>query len=334
MSLTIKDIAELANVSRGTVDRVLNNREGVSPETRRKIHEIIERSGFTPNIAGKILANKKKSLVLGAVLPSIGNDFFIDVIEGVKKAVEELSDFGVEVIIKEIEGYNAALELDTIALLSNVNGLVIAPTNDIKLADNLSKLKIPIVTINTDIENSGRICYIGHESKKSGITAAGLMNLFSNGTANIGVVTGFHSVLGHKHRIDGFSESIKENFPNIKIIDTIESHDNSETAFSETKKMLINHPKINAIYVTAGGVNGVCKAVKELCGDVILITHDDIFDTKKFILDGTIKASLCQDPVRQGYLSVKILFDYLVGGKLPENEYEYTDVIIKIKENL
>ena len=51
--VTIKDIAKRAGVSRGTVDRVLNNRPGVNPETEARVRSLIEEMGYRPNMAGQ-----------------------------------------------------------------------------------------------------------------------------------------------------------------------------------------------------------------------------------------------------------------------------------------
>ena len=59
---TIKEIAELAGVSRGTVDRVLNNRGAVNPKTARKVLEIAQALDYKPNRAGIVLAAQKKNL--------------------------------------------------------------------------------------------------------------------------------------------------------------------------------------------------------------------------------------------------------------------------------
>ncbi|MGC4020138.1 MAG: LacI family DNA-binding transcriptional regulator [Muricomes sp.] len=53
MSVTIKQIAELANVSRGTVDKVLNNRPGVKEDTRKKVLQIANGLNYKPNFIGK-----------------------------------------------------------------------------------------------------------------------------------------------------------------------------------------------------------------------------------------------------------------------------------------
>ena len=61
---TIKEIADLAGVSRGTVDRVLNKRGSVNPQTAQKIMEIVHALDYKPNRAGLVLAAQKKNLKL------------------------------------------------------------------------------------------------------------------------------------------------------------------------------------------------------------------------------------------------------------------------------
>ena len=58
--VTMKEIADLANVSRGTVDRVLNNRGSVNPQTAEKVRQIARTLGYKPNRAGMALAAQKK----------------------------------------------------------------------------------------------------------------------------------------------------------------------------------------------------------------------------------------------------------------------------------
>lgn len=339
MAITIKEIAELASVSRGTVDRVINNRGGVNNETRDRILALVSNYGFVPNKAGKILAAKKNPLVFGVVIPSVQNEFYIDVVNGVLEAVKELSDFGVNVIIKQFDDYNSDIQIQILneLLFDKINGLIIVPIDNseisVKLAE-ISKMTIPVITINSDIKNSNRLCYVGHEYKKGGETAAGLMNLFSKKTVNVGILTGSLSILGHKQRVDGFINLSKEKYPNINILAIRENKDRNNISYEETKQMLEVNDDINAVYISAGGVNGACKAIKEFGREVVVISFDDIPKTKELVLDGTISATICQQGYKQGYLPVKILFEYLTYNKPPENEFIYTDVIIKIKENI
>ena len=91
---TIKDIADLAGVSRGTVDRVLNNRGAVNPKTAEKIMEIVQALNYRPNRAGLALAAQKKKYKIGVILFSEHNPFFDEVMTGVQNKSEELQDYG------------------------------------------------------------------------------------------------------------------------------------------------------------------------------------------------------------------------------------------------
>lgn len=77
MSVTIKDIAAVSGVSRGTVDRVLHNRAGVNSNVAEKVRRIADELGFVPNMAGKILAARKQPIRIGCLLPNIGNPFLM-----------------------------------------------------------------------------------------------------------------------------------------------------------------------------------------------------------------------------------------------------------------
>ncbi|MFV0413229.1 MAG: LacI family DNA-binding transcriptional regulator, partial [Oscillospiraceae bacterium] len=82
---TIKQIAGLAGVSRGTVDRVLNNRGVVNPETAAKVREIAAAVNYSPNRVGKSLSIRKKNLKIAFVLfgGTSSNPFFDDVLTAV-----------------------------------------------------------------------------------------------------------------------------------------------------------------------------------------------------------------------------------------------------------
>ena len=92
--LRIKDIAQLAGVSVGTVDRVLHNRGEVKEETKVRIHKIVKELGYTPNIIAKSLASKKTYQI--AVLlpgPQHGNPYWEKPLDGISKAAAEIKDF-------------------------------------------------------------------------------------------------------------------------------------------------------------------------------------------------------------------------------------------------
>lgn len=180
---TIKEIADLAGVSRGTVDRVLNKRGSVNPQTAQKIMEIVHALDYKPNRAGLVLAAQKKNLKLGVILFGEGNPFFDEVTDGIRQKEEDLACYNCTVQIKRVN-------VDTLEQLQaidefvkeGINGIAISPTNDPRLArriDELFEQGIPVVALNTDIKNCKRIAFVGSNYYQSGATAAGLMRLMA-----------------------------------------------------------------------------------------------------------------------------------------------------------
>lgn len=340
MSVTIKKIAELGGVSRGTVDRVLNNRGKVKPETEIMVRQLAEQFGYTPNLAGKALAVRKKSLVIGIVIVSEGNPFFDTVFRGIAEAEKELRDYGVKIMIRTMKGYNIDRQLQLIEEIENdINALILNPISDPRIAakiDALDARGIGVVTLNTDIENSRRFCYIGSDYFRGGETACGIMGLLTGGRATIGIVTGSIKVLGHNQRIAGFREVMKRKYPAMRVVDYVESNDDEIRAYEVTKELLASHPEIDAIFVVAAGVYGACRAILSLGlqEKLTVVSFDKVPTTVEMIKKGIIKATICQQPFMQGNKAVHIVFDYLVSGAKPETDQFILYSQIKITENI
>ena len=337
---TIKEIAALAGVSRGTVDRVLNNRGAVNPETAKKIIKIAKELDYKPNRAGLVLAAQKKRLKLGVILFSTGNSFFQDVLNGIHEKAEELAGYNCTVITKQISfGVDAQLQAIEELLAEEVNGIALTPYNDDRIRnciDRLYEQGIPVVTLNTDIENSRRIAYVGSNYTRCGEAAAGLLQLMTFGTVNVGIVTGSSNILCHTERIAGFLKTLKPYSDRIHIIDTVEIHDDEVESYEKTTALLTEHPEINALFFAAGGVYGGCRSVESLGkkGEIRIVAFDLVSTTRQLLEDGTIAATICQQPKIQGSKPLSLLFAYLTTGENPEKEYNYTAVDIRIRENI
>lgn len=337
---TIKEIADLAGVSRGTVDRVLNKRGSVNPQTAAKILEIAQALDYKPNRAGLVLAAQKKNLKLGVVLFGEGNPFFDEVIQGIHHKEEELACYNCSVCIKRV-AVDTDEQLQAIDELvrEGVNGIAISPINDIRLAHKINELHdlgIPTVALNTDIRDCRRLAFVGSNYYQSGATAAGLMRLMAKGNdVRIGIVAGSSEILCHTERIAGFKQAI-EKYDHMNVIETIMNHDDDFISYDMTSQLLKSHPEINALYFAAGGVYGGCRSViaQNRAEDMTIITFDQVATTKEMLAKDVISATICQEPFTQGSKPLAILFTYLATGEPPSQEYYYTAVDIRIKENL
>lgn len=337
---TIKEIAALAGVSRGTVDRVLNNRGSVNPATAQKVTEIAKALHYRPNKAGIVLAAQKKNLKLGVILFLADNPFFADVLEGVQEKAADLACYRCTVILKQIP-IDVEAQLDAIddLMRKEVNGIALAPCNDERIRVRINDLyeqNIPVVTLNTDIENSKRLAYVGSHYTVSGATAAGLMRLMTSGSVQIGIITGSSDILCHTQRIAGFIDALKPDSARMHILSVVETNDDERESYEQTLRLLKEQPTINALFFAAGGVYGGCRAIsslglgKKLC----VIAFDKADTTEQFLKDGVLSAVICQQPHIQGQKPLDLLFTYLTSGELPESEYYYTTAEIRILENI
>lgn len=337
--ITQSKIAELAGVSRSTVERVLNNRGDVNEETRKRILEIAQKHDYQPNRAGQTLVIRQKNITIGCIIIEADNPFYAELNKGIEEKAKEFQTYGIKVIVRKAP-FAAEAQIKEIDYLleQNINALVIQPIVNAPVTDKIKSLEekgIPVVTMNTDIpDHDSQFCYVGNDFYLCGKTAANLMTLFTGGKCNIGIITGFANAKSHYDRIDGFKDYIKD-YPNMKVIDVVENQDDDLESYHITKELIEKHPEIDAIFIVAGGVYGAGRAIKSFSNRHFkTISFDEMPETRKLVKDGTILATICQQPVRQGELAMSVLFDYFVDGKKPDDNRVYTDIQIKVAANI
>lgn len=341
MATTIKEIAELAGVSRGTVDRALNERGGVNPEIERRIKTLAKELNYKPNLMAKALANSKKGLSIGVIINSGGNSFFDKVLTGIHRASREAEGFNVNVMVEELTGYDIQQQVEKITefMERKVNVIVITPINDRKVMSKLCEAAhkgVDIITLNNDIPGVPKLAFVGCDYIKSGKTAAELLGQISGNNARVGIVTGSEKVLGHIQRIEGFVEVINECYSGIRVVDIQECFDDDIVAYEKTKQMIEEHPEMTALYFCAAGIDGGIRAVKQAKkeNDLQIISVDDMDNIKSYITEGTINFSISQQPLKQGYDSIILALQKIVEDKNSPRKHMYTQNEIKSKYNL
>ncbi len=338
--MTIREIARICGVSRGTVDRVVNRRGKVKPETEALLRDVLHNQGYTKNIVGRALTVKKSAPVVGAALSSVGNPFFDEVIRGLRAAEEELDDYGVRLELRQVRGYGVDDQLRLIdELAPQMSALVLQPINDPRIGRRIGELLesgVPTVTVNTDVENSRRVCYVGSDYYSGGETAAGMLRLVAGGRKSLGVVTGVDTLLGHVQRLDGFRRKLAEVCPGVRVVAMDSARDDSEHCYRITLGMLREHPEIDLLQVIAAGACDACRAVLELGRekDIVVTAFDDVPSTADMMRRGIIKAVVCQQPFLQGYRAFRAAFDAILADDLGAKPDVIVENQIKILENL
>lgn len=335
MGITIKEIAELAGTSRGTVDRVINKRGNVKRELEDEINRIIKEYDYKPNINAKLLGNHKRTFKIGVILNSLGNEFFDDVKHGIYASFDRLNEYNVEVIIKEIKGYDPVEIINKIDEVYNegIDAIAITPINEGRVIKKLIEYeeKIPIALINSGLESVNYITKVVANNTLIGKIAANLIRLYGSNKDKIAISTGSLLNTGNKERVDGFVSVINCDInKQFNIVNILEVLDDDEKSFVETKKLLMNHEDLKVLFLSAYGVKGAIKAIKETRSNVVLVTVDLSKDIENALDSGEVIATITQDPFEQGYRTLICLAEYLVfNTRCPKTILTESRIILK-----
>ena len=128
----------------------------------------------------------------------------------------------------------------------DTNALILNPINDPAVAEKINALSdrgVQMYTLNTDIEDCRRLCYIGSDYFEGGRIACGMLGLLTGGVANVGILTGSVHILGHKQRINGFLDVMYKKYPKFRFLSIMETEDDDMIGFESTRRMLTGIPR-------------------------------------------------------------------------------------------
>ena len=335
--VTIEDVARAAGVGKGTVDRVIHNRGRVSPETRQRVEKCIKELNYKPNMAARMLANRK-AYKIAVIFHHYAKEFWDEVEVGIDKAYMEYMQMGVTVdkfILPDID-IKKQEEFIYKAIEEDYDGLALVPYNSPEINTAIRKALdkgIKVIVFNND-ENCERLCYVGQNVYKSGRTAGLLMSMVAPPNSNYFVVlAAYESMKALSRRFEGFEEVIKEKRPDLNQIGVCNCTKN-EQAYEITTDLL-KKQQVDVIYVTSSILSEVARAVYDakLSDKVILIGHDLPKAYDNYLLNGTVNISVNQEAEKQGYVIIDKLCKHLLLNQDTFEDY-YTNIEIVVAENM
>lgn len=336
MPVTLKDLAKATGISIGTISRALNNKAEVSKETSEYIRDLAKKMGYIPNRAGRALSAKNHIANIGILIPK--TVFFDDIRKGILEAAEELSDMGLNLEWKDVNGFDEEEHLQALdeLIARGCKSFIVCSFDNENIASKLNEIAkdYPVLLLNTNLPNVKSIAYVGPDYKKSGAIAAGMMTMCSHSNElKILVVIGSKNHLGHMNRVAGFKEELSRSCFKFDIVDYIEGRDNDIETQMKVMEAFKSHPEINCVYAATGnGIRGLGSAIIALGkNNKFIICCDDVYTTKDLVKTGIIDVVVCQEPWRQGYEAAKMMFSYLIGTFQDNISNFIVDNIVRIK---
>jgi LacI family transcriptional regulator len=318
--MTVKEIAELAQVSVGTVDRVIYHRGRVAADTRTRIEAIIEKYQFTPNpIARRLKRNRAYRFC--AFLPLRDQDagYWGQALAGIQEGAREIIPLGVETEIIEYDRYNIRkFHRAADALLAEKpDGIILSPIMPEKIKTLIVKIQhsqIPCVFFDADLPGAQPLCAIGQDSFRGGYLAGRLIHLLAGKITKPVAVLDAHGEDYHIiRRRDGFLRYAGEQGFST-VIREYSGYKGTELSVDEIAPFLKENPDLAGVFITNCMAHRVAEAAayQKKRRPFFLVGYDLIPKNRELLREGAIDAIISQRPEEQGRQALLNLYRSIV----------------------
>jgi LacI family transcriptional regulator len=323
-NVRIKDIARLAGVSVGTVDRVLHNRGRVSEEALKKVTAVMEQIDYKPNLIARTLGSGK-SYKVAALIPDPGLDaYWAQSDLGIKQAEMEWGHYGVRIERHLFDLFNkdSFEKTSRDVISSNPDGIVAAPIfyhEALPVFKSFKKMDIPYVLFNTNIPEVEPLSFIGQDLYQSGRVGAELMYFGQPEGGKVAVLHIDEDVQDSVHLLEkerGFRDFFKEKATLPFEINDFTLNPN-DPVFGLRLNQLLDDKHLKGIFVSTSKGTSVAASILQDHGKkkIRLIGYDLLEENMKYLKTGIIDFLINQNPKRQAFLSISHLVNHLMFKK-------------------
>ncbi len=344
--IRIKDIAERAGVSVGTVDRVLHGRPNVSATARKKVESILKEIDYKTNAYASALArNRSYNFIL--LMPLYESEaYWEEIEEGAKKANETRRDFHINLRIVYFNRFSSESYVEKCRQCLNAkpDGIIIVPS-DIEatkaFTENLHLTGIPFVMLDSFIPELKPLAFFGQDSFCSGYFAAKMLMLIARAETNIMLMRlvkdGKVVSQQQENREVGFLSYMHKRFPHVKIsyLDLpIEYYNDKDLYRDMLDTFFASHPDIHhcitfnsKAYIVGDYLQSTHR------NDVQIMGYDMVHRNAMCLREGTISFLIAQHAFVQGSFCVEALFQHIVLKK-EVNAVNYMPIELITRENM
>jgi len=334
----VRELARLAHVSIGTVDRALNGRKEVSAKTRERVLRLARQHGYKPDANARALSLGRSHMAVAVCIPREIHFFYDQLRDGILDEAAQYRHLGLDIRYEPVTELGAAEMVGVVARLikTGIQALILTPGNPVQLAPLIDEAErdrnIRVVCVASDDSLSNRSTAISVEPRMNGMLAAELIAGFVPPASRVAVFTGSLSTEDHAKKVGGFYEVFPKDCPGGKVVDVVEGHENEAKTLEICAALLRKEPKLAGLYVSTVNCLPVCRALQEAgrAGKVRVVATDLFAEAVPYFRNHTISASIYQRPYRQGQLAVRLIVDHLIAGaELPTVRYLNPAIVMR-----
>ncbi len=340
--IRIKDIALKANVSIGTVDRVLHRRGKVKPAVEEKVLKILKELNYQPNLIARALSSKKNYKIV-ALIPDPQYDMYWSYPkEGIESAFKDLKEYGIilTILMFNPNFIDSFQEKASEVLYERPDGIIVSPIfyrEGLPFFKSWKETNIPFVLFNTQISEIFPLSYIGQDSYQSGLLAGRLIHYGQNEPCTI-LIAHFDEELSNAAHLTrkekGFRDYFLQNKLNYQLICQELNSSNYSRFINQMDDLIDKDPNLRSIFVTNSKAFLIASYLRDrFITNIKIVGYDLIPQNITHLKNGTINFLINQNARGQGFWSLQLLTQYLVLKKeVPNIKYLPLDIITK--ENL
>ena len=337
--MTISEIAEKAEVSIGTVDRVIHKRGRVSAKTTKKIEDLIAEFGYKPNPIAQHLKNNRK-YIIGVLLPKLESEssYWQLLFDGIIKAERELKPFSIYIRLQEFDRTKkgSCERAGKILIKKGIDILVLAPVvpgEACKIIDLLNE--IPYVFVDSPLPNTQPLITAAQNPFKAGYCAGHLMHMLHPHATRMICIQMHATAYNLTQRSRGFMAYFA------RLGHTDINHkvwnwsDNEDDYFKFLDSVFEEYRHIDGFFITNASVYqlGTYIASRKIEKKFAVAGFDLQQQNITGLLDNSIDVIISQQPSVQGYRAVYEIYRKAVLHQEPIQRIEMP-IDIYFKENL
>jgi LacI family transcriptional regulator len=332
---TMEDVAKASGVSYSTVERVLNGRGGVARDKESRVLEWARKLKMDRALDEVSV----RWLRIAILTQKPSSPYYVALRQGFELAQKT---FETHRVVCHLTFFDD-LEPQSLAAVINrasqkADAMIVVAYEHSVIVDAISRVarKIPVVTIASDLPDTGRLAYVGIDNRCAGRTAGELMGRFvGRDGGQIIVIAGLRTYLGHEEREGAFRSVLRRKFPACDVVATVESREDEKSTERLTREAFKKYPDLRGIYNLSVGDEGIARALKALKREhsTVLIGHELTAISRALLIEGVMDAVLDQSPFVEAVRAVEVILGHYNRGT-PSALPLQTPMSIYLQENL
>lgn len=289
-------LAAAAGVSVATVDRLLNGREKVAQSTRTAVLEAALRLNHpaAARLAEATGQDAPRAIRFGVLLHKQGQEFYQNMAREMRAAVAQLPGINGQLDL-DFAASQAPSEVASLlrAMATRCDVIAATAVNHPEITAAVDQLKqqgVPVFSLLSDFAQGIRAGYVGLNNLKVGRTAAWTISLTARSSGKVALFVGGARWHGHDLRETGFRAYLREERPDLEVLESIVNLETRQLTFETTLNLLRKYPDLRGIFVAGGGMEGAISALQQVRqpGEVALVVNELTANSRAALAQGWV----------------------------------------------